>query len=292
MIKEIKDKITLLYIFNTFWGWLMFISVNLMLIILLPLIIALTFLFDKNRILPAYIIKFGTQLFYILNFVEKNDTNIKIIKKPKNNEKRIYVINHASMFDVIFMYLLPGPIKSIMKHGYAKLPLIGWISVLSGNVLLNDSGNNIDVFYDVVKKLEKGCPFVIFPEGTKSRDSKISKFHHGSFKIAIDTKSDIVPVVFDTWNVIRPGAFWIRDEKPTLRVLDTIKYNYFKDFDYKTLSNIVRLKMIEALVNLRDERRAKDKNYYRNNNHYIKLDDEMKEELIGLKSKLIAYGIN
>lgn len=292
MINEIKDRITLLHIFYTFWGWLMFILVNLIQIIILPIIIAATFLFDKNRIIPAYIIKFAAKVFYILNFVEKNDTNVKIIKKPKNNEKRIYVINHASMFDVVLMYLLPGPIKSIMKHGYIKLPLIGWISVLSGNVLLKESGSNIDVYYDVVKKLEKGCPFVIFPEGTKSRDSKINKFHHGSFKMAIDTKSDIVPVVFDTWNVIRPGAYWIRDVKPSIRILDAIKYEYFKNFDYKTLSNIVRLKMIEALIKLRDERRLKDKNYYRNNSHYIKLDNEMKDELINLKSKLIAYGIN
>lgn len=290
-VNEIKDKITLSHIFYTFWGWLMFIIVNIAQLILLPFIIFLTSPFDKNRVIPAYVIKFFSHIFYFLNFVEKNDINPDFINPPKKNERRIYALNHASMFDVILMYMLPGPIKSIMKKSYVKMPLIGWISVLAGNVLVDDD-NRVDVYYEVVKKLEAGCPFVIFPEGTKSKNSKIGKFQHGTFKMALETKADIVPVVFDTWNVIRPGAYWIRDVKPTFRILEPLKYEKIKEYSYKTLSDIVRLKLLEGLTNLREERRNKDKKYYRNNKNFILLDNEMVEEAKLLREKLISNNVS
>jgi len=228
----IYDKISPNEVFYSVWGWTMFILVNSMLIFIAPVILLITFPFDRNRKVLAYLIKIFYRIFYILNFVQRHNIDYNGLKAPKKGERRIYVLNHASMFDVILMSLLPGPIKSIMKSSYAKIPVIGWIALLAGNIVLEDDPkkqNNLGVYHKVIRALENGSPVVIFPEGTKSRNSKVSRFYHGTFKIAKETEADLVPVIFDTWNVIRPGSMWIRDVNTTIKILDTVKYEEFKN---------------------------------------------------------------
>ncbi|OHD14525.1 MAG: hypothetical protein A2086_14330 [Spirochaetes bacterium GWD1_27_9] len=283
----IEDKITFLHIIYSIWGWFTFILVNIIQFCIAPFILLVTFPFDKDRKVMAYLIKFFCNIFYFLNFLQKNHYDFNGLKAPKKGERRIYVINHSSMFDSIIIYSLPGAIKALMKEAYLSIPLVGWISYLAGNVVLKAStSDGMKIYFDVIKKLESGSPFVIFPEGTKSKDSKIGRFYNGIFRIALETKSDIVPVLFDTWNSIRPGAFWIRDTKIHIKMLETIKYEDIKDYSMDKLSNIVRYKMIEGLVDLRNKRRMNEKNYYRKNPKYEKLDQEMKDDLVKIKEKI------
>ena len=282
MNKTIEDKITYKVVFSTMIGWGTFILVNSVLIFLVPLIMLCSLTFDKNKKVFAFFIKLFFRIFSILNFVQVTNIDLNNIKAPKKGERRIYVLNHASMFDSITMNTLPGAIKSIMKEAYARIPVIGWIATCAGNIVLKDiqtSGDQLELYMKIIETLEKGSPLVIFPEGTKSRNSKIGKFYHGSFKIAQDTKADLVPVVCDTWNVIRPGGLWIRDTHIVLKVLDTIKYDEFKNKKYKEISKNVKTKLLKGLIEVRDQRRKNEKNYYRHNQKYLDLDNEMREEL-------------
>ena len=65
-----------------------------------------------------------------------------------------------------------------------------------------------------------------------------------------------------------------------LRINDDVK-----NLNYKEVTKIVRLKILKALLEVRDKRRSIDKNYYRHNDKYIKIDNEMKEELKDLLEK-------
>jgi 1-acyl-sn-glycerol-3-phosphate acyltransferase len=286
-IKDLKDKISIKEFFNSLVGWSMFIFVNTLQIIILPVVLIITLPFDKDKKIITYFVKIFCNLFYFLNFLQHNNIDYNNLKPPKKGERRIYAINHASMFDVILMFNLPGPIKSVMKESYTKIPVIGWIAMLLGNIILpeeDDGSNRMAVYMKTMEKLERGTPVAIFPEGTKSKDSKIGKFYHGTFKLALDTKSDIVPVVFDTWNVIRPDGLWIRDVNINIKILDTIKYDDIKDKSYREISRIIRIKLMEGLINLRNYRRNNNK-YYRNKQKYIDLDNEMLNELNALKEK-------
>ena len=287
--KELADRISVFEFFYTIVGWTMFVLVNTILFCVTPFVLLFSLLFDRDKKALTYMIKLFYHIFYFLNFFQKTDFDKNGLTSPKKGERRIYVLNHSSMFDVILMFLMPGPIKSIMKESYAKIPIIGWVAILAGNIVLKEnssSGNQIDVYMKCIEKLENGSPVVIYPEGTKSKDSKIGKFYHGTFKIALETKADLVPVVFDTWNVIRPGELWIRDVHHTIKILDTIKYEEFKDMDYKEISKNVRIKLIDGLLKIRDNRRNNSKSYYRHKKKFIEKDNEMKEELIKLKEKL------
>lgn len=283
-----KDRVNILHVFYSIWGYTMFVLVNLTIILVTPFVFLLSLFFDKNRKFLPFVIKSGYYLFYILNFVQKTYYEKNGIQPLKKGERRIYAINHASIFDTIIMNILPGPIRSLMKESYTKIPLVGWIALAAGNIILkgsNNAGDNMSMYLGLVDTLEKGSALVIYPEGTRSKDSKVGKFHSGTFKIALDTQSDIVPVVFDTWNVIRPGQFWIRDVQPSVKILEAIPYEKVKDFKRKELSDLVRMRIIEGLLELRELRRKKDKWYYRHCDKYVKADEEMKEELKLLQQK-------
>ncbi|MCG8570360.1 MAG: 1-acyl-sn-glycerol-3-phosphate acyltransferase [Spirochaetes bacterium] len=280
MPKDVPDKITFFHWFYTFWGYLMFVLVNIMQIIIAPFVFLITLPFDKNRKVIAYMIKFFCEIFYFLNFVQRNHFDFGDLKAPAKGERRIYVLNHCSIFDVIAMYALPGAIKSVMKESYLKIPLVGLVSLLAGNIIMKTSPQDrIKAYYETVHKLENGSSLAIYPEGTKSKDSKIGKFQNGSFKIAKETKADIVPVIFDGWNVIRPLSFWIRDTHVHLKTLDPIPYEEYQDMKLSELSQYVRNKMITALLDIRDQRRKNEKSYYRLHPKYIELDNQMRQEI-------------
>lgn len=284
----IKDKIKISHIFYSFIGYLTFISVNLVLLALMPFIFIISLIFDRDKVLFSYAIKLFYRIFYFLNFPQRHKIKMNGLKKPQIGQRRIYILNHASIFDVILMSILPGAIKGVMKESYVRLPLIGWIAVISGNIILReymDAGEQYDFFVKLQEKLERGIPIVIYPEGTRSKDGKIAKFHDGAFKLALDAKADIVPVVFDTWNIIRPGAYWIRDVITSFDVLDTIPYDKIKDRSYRENSKIIRTMMIKGLLDLRDRRRSSEKNYYRKADLYEQIDNEMREEYKELEKK-------
>lgn len=288
--KIFKDKILFKHYLFSIIGYFSFIIVNLLLLFLSPFILLISFLiFDRDKILFSYAIKFFYYIFYYLNIPQKHYFDFNGLSAPKEVERRIYIINHSSIFDVIFMSILPGPIKSVMKESYTKLPVIGWLSILSGNVILKenfDLGEQINFYKKIQEKLERGVSLAIYPEGTRSKDGKIGKFYDGTFKLALDTKSNLVPVIFDSWNIIRPGAFWIRDVKTTGKILDTVKYDEIKDYHYKDIAKVMRVIMGEALLELRDQRRKFDNKYYRHDSQFINIDQEMREELENFKQKI------
>lgn len=288
--KLFNDRVLFKHYIFSIIGYTFFIIVNLVLLAVSPFLLLISLIiFDRDRLLFSYAIKFFYYIFYFLNIPQKHYFDFNGIKRPKKGERRIYVINHASIFDVILMSILPGSIKSIMKESYTKLPIIGWLSILSGNVILKedfDIGEQFDFYERIREKLERGVALAIYPEGTRSKDGKIGKFYDGTFKLAFDTKADLVPVVFDSWNIIRPGAFWIRDVHTTGKILDPIRYDDIKDYSYKDLSKVIRVIMIEELLKIRDKRREIDKKYYRHDPQFLTIDQEMREELEEFKKKI------
>jgi 1-acyl-sn-glycerol-3-phosphate acyltransferase len=126
--------------------------------------------------------------------------------KGKNNfvKGTAYIVtcNHNSLLDVpLSSPFIPGANKTIAKTSFAKIPLFGWF-YSKGSVLVdrNSEKSRRKSFDEMKKVLSMGIHMCIYPEGTRNRtNDPLKKFYDGAFKLAIDTKTAVIPsLIFNT----------------------------------------------------------------------------------------------
>jgi 1-acyl-sn-glycerol-3-phosphate acyltransferase len=246
-----REKFKFIYIFYTLRAFLALLIILIIIILILPYLVIIIF-FDKKKKIYLPTLRFFIRLFFILNWIivdKKIDLNG--LKAPKKGEKRIYVINHQSLIDGLLLYLLPGNIKFITKYFFGKI-LLPDISY-TGNVSIKKiiEIDSLDIYNSACKILDDNYSLVIFPEEYKNKNGKIGQFRNSAFVLAKEKKCNIIPVVFDTWNVLRPGSFIIRDTNFSIKILDKINFKTINNANYKKISDITKYKILKELLNIR-----------------------------------------
>ena len=127
----------------------------------------------------------------------------------------IFMCNHLSALDgpLLFM-IIPQPIRVILKKESFRIPIIGQAMRLVGFVPVDRKGlkggkKSIDQAAHLIK--EKGFSFLIFPEGTRSRDGKLQVFKRGGFFLALNSQADVIPVsIQGTFELMPKASFFIK----------------------------------------------------------------------------------
>lgn len=120
----------------------------------------------------------------------------------KKGETYVIVYNHNALLDVpLSAPFVPGGNKTIAKASFAKVPIFGWF-YRRGSVLVdrNDNQSRRKSFEDMKKVLRDNLHMCIYPEGTRNRtDQPLKPFYDGAFKLAVDSKKDVIPaIIFGT----------------------------------------------------------------------------------------------
>jgi 1-acyl-sn-glycerol-3-phosphate acyltransferase len=94
--------------------------------------------------------------------------------------------------------------------------------------------------------LRSGLNILVFPEGTRSKDGRLSTFKKGPFFLAMETMAPVVPVAISgTERMMRKGSAAIRPGVARVQMLPVIEP---KDFDNREeLLREVRGRIAEAL---------------------------------------------
>ena len=72
-------------------------------------------------------------------------------------------------------------------------------------------------------RIRTGASLFVFPEGTRSPDGELQRFHRGAFWVAARYRVPIVPVVIEgTARVLPKRSFRIDPQRVTVRVLSPI----------------------------------------------------------------------
>jgi 1-acyl-sn-glycerol-3-phosphate acyltransferase len=105
------------------------------------------------------------------------------------------------------------------------------------------------------KSIAEGYSVLIFPEGTRSADLNIHRFHKGAFKIAQELSVDILPVViYGNGNLLsKKQPFYIKPGTIGYRILARVSsVNSLSSNGYSALSKQVNTNMREEYSKLRE----------------------------------------
>jgi len=126
----------------------------------------------------------------------------------------VFCSNHESNVDppVLFRALHPR-LHILYKAELHKFPIMGAVFDAGGFVPVDRS--NLDRAMASLERgaqaLRSGDPFLIFPEGTRSRTGHLLPFKKGGFIMAIKAQAPIVPVVVRGGRAaMRKGSPWVR----------------------------------------------------------------------------------
>lgn len=106
--------------------------------------------------------------------------------------------NHQGLFDALIMVdTHERPITAVAKIELEHTPVVSQVVHILEARLMDRSNlrASMKVIHAVTQDLKEGKNYVIFPEGTRSRQgNRVGEFKAGSYKSAIDAKAPIVPV--------------------------------------------------------------------------------------------------
>lgn len=170
---------------------------------------------------------------------------------PKDNGFIMYP-NHQGFYDVLALVgSCEKPLSVVFKKEIKDIPFIKQIAACIKGFALDreDIKQSMQVIINVTKEVKNGRNYVIFPEGTRSKNgNKLLEFKGGSFKAATKAKCPIVPVaVIDSYK-----AFDTNSIKPvTVKIifLQPILYDVYKDMKTTEIAQEVRIRIEDAIKN-------------------------------------------
>jgi 1-acyl-sn-glycerol-3-phosphate acyltransferase len=150
----------------------------------------------------------------------------KIISDSKENFNKpaVIIANHSSFLDILAIGMLSPKIIFLVSDWVYNSPFFGKGVRLAGFYPVS-SGMDNGVEH-LRSKVQEGFSIMVFPEGTRSEDNSVKRFHKGAFYLADELQLDIIPVVIHGYSEVLPkGDFVINGGHTTVTILDRIKYN-------------------------------------------------------------------
>lgn len=115
--------------------------------------------------------------------------------------------NHQGLFDVVALAATCStPLGAVLKKELQGIPFVQQVIDCTKSFSMDreDVRQSLTVIQNVTEEVKKGRNYLIFPEGTRSKNGNIiGEFHGGSFRCAIKAKCPILPVAFvDSFKVL------------------------------------------------------------------------------------------
>lgn len=177
--------------------------------------------------------KYMNSVFYTYPAVSRKliNPNNEDFKKPA-----VIIANHTSFLDVMAMGgMNPRIIFLVSDHVYNN-PIIGAGVRMAG---FYPASHGLEGGVEHLReKINQGFSIMIFPEGTRSEDNLIKRFHKGAFFLAQEFQLDILPVLIHGYSEVVPkNDFILNGNTTAIELLPRIAPNdltFGKDYAERT----------------------------------------------------------
>lgn len=149
--------------------------------------------------------------------------------------------NHQGLFDALaFLETHERPFVTVMKKEVKDTFLLKQvIQILQAEIIdREDIRQSMQVIMNMTRRVKEGDNFIIFAEGTRSRNgNNLLEFKGGSFKSAINAKCPIVPVaLIDSFKAFDTNSI----QKITVQI-HYLKPLYYEDYKGMKSTEIAEL---------------------------------------------------
>ena len=164
--------------------------------------------------------------------------------------------NHQGMFDVVAIAATcKRSLGCVLKQELQNVPLLKQIIQCTKSFPMDrsDVRQSLTVINAVIEEVKKGRNYLIFPEGTRSRQGNtMGEFHGGSFRCAVKAKCPIVPIAFvDSFKALdQKGS---KPLKVQIHYLQPIEYEEFAGMSATEVAALVKQRIQEKIDECLDE---------------------------------------
>lgn len=166
--------------------------------------------FNKEKgkyYLHVWISRYTWSMMYIMANHRKRIFNLENenYKKPA-----VFIANHSSFLDILITTMLHPRLVLLTNKWVWRSPVFGAVVRMAEYYPVAEGAeDSVEPLRDLVNR---GYSIVVFPEGTRSYDDKIKRFHKGAFYIAEKLQLDIVPIVLHgVSNEMQKGDWLLKD---------------------------------------------------------------------------------
>ncbi|MBR5516734.1 MAG: 1-acyl-sn-glycerol-3-phosphate acyltransferase [Firmicutes bacterium] len=184
--------------------------------------------------------------------VESGNINMHVTGKENIPTEGGFLMysNHQGLFDVVaIVAACETPISAVFKKEIENIPFIREIATCLKGLPMDrkDPRQSLQVIQEVTKEVMAGRRYLIFPEGTRSKNgNNMLEFHGGSFRCAVKAKCPIIPIcIVDGFKV-----FDVKGSKPVdcqLHFLPAIQPEEYEGMKANDVADLVKARIQEAL---------------------------------------------
>ncbi|WP_214073207.1 trifunctional MMPL family transporter/lysophospholipid acyltransferase/class I SAM-dependent methyltransferase [Mucilaginibacter sp. dw_454] len=175
---------------------------------------------EKGKLVYHFILsKFTWSMMYIMVNVKKEIINPQYADFSK---PAVIISNHQSFLDILSMVMLHPKLILLTNNWVWNSPVFGAVARMADFYpVAQGAENSLALLADRVKH---GYSVVVFPEGTRSVEGDIKRFHKGAFYLAEQLNIDILPIVIHgTGYTMTKGDFLLKNGTISIKYLPRIK---------------------------------------------------------------------
>jgi 1-acyl-sn-glycerol-3-phosphate acyltransferase len=196
--------------------------------IAVPILIALAIIFDPKK-------HDWLQRAFCRRIVFFAGAKVRVVCEPgfDRHKTSFFISNHVNLFDPFVLYCaIPQFVRGWELESHFEIPIYGWLMKRFGNVPVPDVRRPADLkrMWRLTRDaINGGTSLIVFPEGKRTRDGRVTEFQDGAFRLAQQLEVPIVPVsIVGSFKHHRTGhwMFWPTEIQVVLHsTIDTTNLN-------------------------------------------------------------------
>lgn len=168
---------------------------------------------------------------------------------PKENGFILFP-NHQGLFDMLAIIdTCPNPLSVVVKKEASNWILVKQVLRLIEGIPMDrsDIRASMEVIRQMSNQVKEGRNFVIFPEGTRSKnENEILEFKAGTFKSAVNAKCPIIPVaLIDSFKPFDISS--IKKEQVQVHYLEPIYPEQYMGLKTREIADMVHNRIEETI---------------------------------------------